>query len=1317
MKVILSALLALTALTASASGKISIRGTTYDVDTVAHVVVGPGTTQTSLRIPGVPLNVFYITIDVSNPSVSLRVAVAKDKIPGIETPSAMAKRKSDSTHHYFAGVNGDFFDVKNTTTNGESLVGRPYYSTIVDGEIYKSSVAGYQFVVDTDKKMSLTQLNYYTGTAQIGSMTTLLKGINVTAPANGITIYTPRYFSDANMAAQAGSSAEVTAKLYGGDTMTPGGTFRMEITSDTVCTTGLLAIPSDGFVLHGHGSTLQDGVNTKVQTFLKGLKKGDIVTFTNTILDSDGNKIYPYQTISGNPKNVGGGVTLDTEGEREDASALHPRTAIGYTADGKHCIMMVVDGRTSLSAGVRTSALADIMRYAGASEAVNLDGGGSSTLYTSALGIRNHCSGGYERSVGDAIFAVLEAPTDNTVASIQFADFKATVSENVAWTPVIYGYNKYGLLVNKAFTGYKLSCDAAIGEIVNDGKSFLPGQNGTFTITATYGSSSVTIPITITGYVAPEEVPDDYPDYVTDGSHIASNEYILSDNGSTTISGLSGKTVKRVVQYDGKLYILAYDSSNTPSVTSYDTATNTSSTLDISTITDGTVALSDIAMTSDGVLVAMNKATQAFGGSDVVKIYKWLNVDGVPNGKPSVWFTTNNGGNWTNGISGESMCYTGSSRQGAIYYTATTTGASANTRIVYAQIADGEKGSLIYHMKLNNDDSAYSQTTMGDLLLYASPNGSDYFYYTGATKGIVEFKKADEAAGTATPVTQLPSALTPITQKNGIFRYAGHSFIAGLDKSGIMLDDVTYGLGSATEVTLTNAGLDATSASDAVVAIPRITTNSNGEVLDSYIDLAALHSGKVTMFTTGGVQKQNRAALAYDLAVSEDNNNKCTITFKSSGDAKEAVLILTDANKVSTRRSIGEAKKGINSYTFDASNLEGNYTWAIELHSQPITQAGIAYSKASTSTQRGGVVPICDSESANYGYTAVANGLDHSVDIFNPAGDYVGNYFAKNAIFDTASNQSSPFRGSEIEGNAVFADLSDKSSEIPMVNPTDLSSIVSLYPSGCTKSDNGLHTYNGVAIGGGQTAVAAGGSGSNLKLYTFEEDLTTNKVVRYDLGTSRTITAAPNKIFTTPSDHLANANVDLLCYGNGFFASQLRSSGNNSDACPGFLYADANGTITFNSSTLENVTSCNSGIAITPDGKKFAVSEYEAICIYDVTWSGDTPKFTYRYKFPIGTTVSWSHMRFDAAGNLHVYQRENEGYKVYSLPDEDPTATTPAPANLVIKGKSSGIEDVAVEDVQGDAIYYNVQGRRVLNPSKGIYIKVTNGVAQKVALP
>jgi hypothetical protein len=327
----------------------------------------------------------------------------------------------------------------------------------------------------------------------------------------------------------------------------------------------------------------------------------------------------------------------------------------------------------------------------------------------------------------------------------------------------------------------------------------------------------------------------------------------------------------------------------------------------------------------------------------------------------------------------------------------------------------------------------------------------------------------------------------------------------------------------------------------------------------------------------------------------------------------------------------------------------------------------------------------------------------------------VGNYFAKNSIFDTGTNQSSPFRGSELDGNAIFADLSNSGSEIPMVNPTDLSSIVSLYPSGSTKSDTGLHTYNGVAIGGGQTAVAVGGSDTNLKLYTFEEDLSANKVVRYDLGTNRTITAAPNKIFTTPSDHLANANVDLLCYGDGFFASQLRSSGNNSESCPGFLYANADGTILFNSSTLENVTCCNSGIAITPDGKTFAVSEYESICIYDVTWTNGTPAFTFRYKFPIGTSVSWSHMRFDAAGNLHVYQRENEGYKVYSLPAEDPVATTKA-TSVIRGGKASGIDDVVVEAVQGNAVYYNVQGVRVVNPSKGIYIKVANGVAQKVAI-
>ncbi len=58
----------------------------------------------------------------------------------------------------------------------------------------------------------------------------------------------------------------------------------------------------------------------------------------------------------------------------------HPRSAIGVTADQK-LILIVVDGRNSLAAGMRLPELAKILRWLGARDAMNLDGGGSSTLY------------------------------------------------------------------------------------------------------------------------------------------------------------------------------------------------------------------------------------------------------------------------------------------------------------------------------------------------------------------------------------------------------------------------------------------------------------------------------------------------------------------------------------------------------------------------------------------------------------------------------------------------------------------------------------------------------------------------------------------------------------------------------------------------------------------------------------------------------------------------------------------------------------------------------------------------------------------------
>jgi exopolysaccharide biosynthesis protein len=84
---------------------------------------------------------------------------------------------------------------------------------------------------------------------------------------------------------------------------------------------------------------------------------------------------------------------------------LHPRTAIGYTATGK-MILLVVQGRMpGVAAGASLRDLASIMKDLGCAEALNLDGGGSSTLLVNGLETIKPSDPGGQRPV-PAVFIV-----------------------------------------------------------------------------------------------------------------------------------------------------------------------------------------------------------------------------------------------------------------------------------------------------------------------------------------------------------------------------------------------------------------------------------------------------------------------------------------------------------------------------------------------------------------------------------------------------------------------------------------------------------------------------------------------------------------------------------------------------------------------------------------------------------------------------------------------------------------------------------------------------------------------------------------------
>lgn len=90
--------------------------------------------------------------------------------------------------------------------------------------------------------------------------------------------------------------------------------------------------------------------------------------------------------VGGSPVLVKGGqinVTADEELANLDNTSLRGRTAIGYTADGKVILLAVEGGNNTVSPnvmGLTLNELANLMKDMGCVAALNLDGGGSTTL-------------------------------------------------------------------------------------------------------------------------------------------------------------------------------------------------------------------------------------------------------------------------------------------------------------------------------------------------------------------------------------------------------------------------------------------------------------------------------------------------------------------------------------------------------------------------------------------------------------------------------------------------------------------------------------------------------------------------------------------------------------------------------------------------------------------------------------------------------------------------------------------------------------------------------------------------------------------------
>ena len=112
-----------------------------------------------------------------------------------------------------------------------------------------------------------------------------------------------------------------------------------------------------------------------------------------------------------------------------------PRTAAGITSDGR-AILLVADGRQSVSQGLSLPELAELMIELGSTEAINLDGGGSSQM-TIGTGLVNRPDGGtFQRPVA-TFLAVMPA---DSIPGEQVFDFEQIIDSGDEGVEITSGW-------------------------------------------------------------------------------------------------------------------------------------------------------------------------------------------------------------------------------------------------------------------------------------------------------------------------------------------------------------------------------------------------------------------------------------------------------------------------------------------------------------------------------------------------------------------------------------------------------------------------------------------------------------------------------------------------------------------------------------------------------------------------------------------------------------------------------------------------------------------------------------------------------------
>ncbi len=483
---------------ALAAGNINLQGTDFATDTIAHYAIAPGTWHTHLQLTsgGRTVQVYAVTLDrdAAGSAVQPRVLIGHDQCRTAESITSMAQRHSGNDRRYFAGINADFFITSAFANNhplGNAILGYPNMACAIGGEMAAPDMidavshnSALIFDGDGGAWIDAPTITYKLLNND-GSTVVSAEAMNYPRSSGGLTVYNHYMGATTGTAAGGREIALIPAE---------GAVPRFNksikyIVNGTWSTAGNMVIPSDGIVISADAAYSN--------AFIDGLADGDVVKLKiGVTLPTRGNAKPALTEMVGGDVRILNQGTVTTEAIRwiNTPTAKYPRSLVGISADGKKVVMATADGGAH-SSGVTYFEAADLMAALGCHDALDFDGGGSTALYMTHTGIANHPRDGQERAVGNGFYFAIDAPADNTVSSIAFADPACRIALYGAYSPVIYGYNANGELIDTDFQGeITLSAPEGLG---TDGRTVSGDAPGCYALTATSGSMSATIPVTV----------------------------------------------------------------------------------------------------------------------------------------------------------------------------------------------------------------------------------------------------------------------------------------------------------------------------------------------------------------------------------------------------------------------------------------------------------------------------------------------------------------------------------------------------------------------------------------------------------------------------------------------------------------------------------------------------------------------------------------------------------------------------------------------------------------------------------------------------